>query len=391
MNDYQRAIDIYEELMSHRRYFHQNAEIGLNTVMTLEYIEKQLNRLNIKNERCGCGIVAYIGQGKPCILLRADIDALALKEQTALSFACDKDKMHACGHDFHAAMLLGAAKLLKQEESLLNGSIKLMFQPGEETLSGAKNMIEHHVLNQVSVALALHVAAGNIPLGLVMYNDNNVMMSASCRFQIKVWGRSSHGAYPYKGVDAIYITTQIIQSLNAFISKEFNIQDQSMVSIGRIHGGTSYNIICDEVILEGSIRSYNDESMIKIKPRMKSMITQIAKTYKGQAIIEFSDDIPALKNDAYYTNTFINYLKELNIPNLQLQNNMQASASEDFAYIAQKVKSVYLYISAGIKNHPYNAHHPKVLFHEDALVHGCAYLTHIAKRYLQDHSSESYK
>ena len=122
MNDYQRAIDIYEELMSHRRYFHQHAEIGLNTVMTLEYIEKQLNRLKIKNERCGSGIVAYLGQGKSCILLRADIDALVLKEQTGLSYACENNKMHACGHDFHAAMLLGAAKLLKQEESMLKGN-----------------------------------------------------------------------------------------------------------------------------------------------------------------------------------------------------------------------------------------------------------------------------
>ena len=128
--------------------------------------------------------------------------------------------------------------------------------------------------------------------------------------------------------------------------------------------------------------------MIKVKPRIKSMIIQIAKTYNGNAMIEFLEDIPTLKCDPYYTNAFVNYLKELNIPNLQLQNNMQASASEDFAYIAQQVKSVYLYISAGIKNHPYNAHHPKVLFNEDVLVYGCAYLTHIAKRYLEDHCIE---
>ncbi len=387
MNDYQRAIDLYEELMKHRRYFHKYPEVGIKMPMAKQYIKQQLERIKIPVYECGSGLVAMIGKGSPCILLRADMDALPMKEESGLPFASINGNAHTCGHDFHAAMLLGAAKLLKQEEDMLKGSIKLVFQAGEESLQGAMDMIQHQVLEnpKVDVAFALHVAAGNIPLGVVMYQSKEVMMAATCRFKITIFGKSGHGAYPQKGIDAIFISNQIMNAIYALVSKETDLKDRCIITIGKIYGGENYNIICDEITLEGSIRSFHDESIQYLKKRMKQFVLELSTMYHAEGMIYYDEDIPALICNHNYTNQFIEYIKELKIPNLKLDNQIQASASDDFACITSRIPGVYLYISAGIKNHPYYAHHPKVLFHEDALIYGVAYLTHVSKRYLQDH------
>lgn len=176
---YTRALELKDETIAHRRYIHQNAEIGLDLPKTTAYVLAQLKSLGIEPEMCGHGITATIGQGSKTILLRADMDALPMQELSGEAFACPSGAAHACGHDFHAAMLLTAAKMLKENETSLKGTVKLMFQPAEECFSGSTDMIKHGILaDSADVALAYHVSPGRLPVGLYMYNSKGTMMNS---------------------------------------------------------------------------------------------------------------------------------------------------------------------------------------------------------------------
>ena len=179
MNFYERAVELNEETIENRRYFHTNAEVGLDMPKAQAYVMEKLTEYGLKPEKCGHGVTATLGHGGKVLLLRADMDALPMPEESGEDFACPTGtENHACGHDFHAAMLLTAAKMLKEKEDLLEGTVKFMFQPAEETFEGSKDMIEAGILEnpKVDAALAFHVAAGQLPMGLVMYNDKDTMM-----------------------------------------------------------------------------------------------------------------------------------------------------------------------------------------------------------------------
>ena len=194
MDFYSKVQDIKDEIVTHRRFLHKNAESGNYTPVAAEYITNILKSYGIHSQLCANGVTATVGSGGPVILLRADMDALPMVEQSGESFASTTNASHACGHDMHAAILLGASKLLKQQEKYLNGTVKFMFQPGEETLSGCKTMLEAGVLqNPVPrAALALHTAAGNMLPGTFMYNAGGVMMLSADNFTINIKGKE-HG------------------------------------------------------------------------------------------------------------------------------------------------------------------------------------------------------
>ena len=189
MDYYQRACELKEDTIANRRHIHTNAEVGLETPKTRAFVKEKLREYGLEPRDCGHGVVATLGSGSPVILLRADMDALPMPEESGEPFACpDGEHAHACGHDFHAAMLLTAARLLKETEGDLKGTVKLMFQPAEETFEGAKDMIAAGVLEdpKPDVALAYHVAPGQMPVGIFMYNDKNTMMYSVDGFRIAV-------------------------------------------------------------------------------------------------------------------------------------------------------------------------------------------------------------
>ena len=193
MSYYDRALEMKDELVANRRYLHENAEVGLTLPKTRAFIEEKLREYGIEPQRCGEGVTGLIGKGGKVLLLRADMDALAMPEESGLPFASkDPKAAHCCGHDMHATMLLGAAKMLKEHESELKGTIKLMFQPGEECLNGSLNMLEHGILEnpKVDAALAYHVGPGQLPIGMFMYNDNSTMMFSNNSLKIKVKGKA---------------------------------------------------------------------------------------------------------------------------------------------------------------------------------------------------------
>src|SRR3712207_1027846 len=244
MNYWERAKEIKDEIISYRRELHSNAEVGMDLPFTTEFVMKTLKSFGYEPKRIiDSGVVATVGNGgKPCILLRADMDALPMTEESCLNF-CSKNlgSAHTCGHDLHAAMLLGAAKMLKENEQSINGTIKLMFQPAEETFQGAKAMIDAGVLENPHVdrALAFHVGAGNAPVGICAYNDKGASMFSSTGFKINIKGKGSHGATPHESIDSINIAVHIYLALQELIAREINPSTPALITIGQLSGGSA--------------------------------------------------------------------------------------------------------------------------------------------------------
>ena len=195
MNYYERALELQNETVAHRRYLHENAEVGLDLPKAVAYVVEELTKAGLEPKKCGHGVVAEVGKGGKTILLRADMDALPMPELSGEPFACPTGTAaHACGHDFHAAMLLTAAKMLKEKEADLQGTVRFMFQPAEETFEGGKDMIANGILDGVDAAMAYHVSPGRMPVGLYMYKNTGTMMFSVDGFKITVKGKGAHGA-----------------------------------------------------------------------------------------------------------------------------------------------------------------------------------------------------
>ena len=390
MDYYKRALELKEEIIVNRRYFHQNPEVGLQMPKTQKYVIEQLQSYGIDAKKCGHGVSAAIGKGGKCILLRADMDALPMPEESGEEFACKSGKeAHACGHDFHAAMLLTAAKMLKENEDSLQGTVKLMFQPAEETFEGSLDMIKAGILEnpKVDAALAYHVSPGQMPVGLVMYNDQGkTMMFSVDGFRIKIQGKGAHGAYPQKGIDPINIGVHIHLALQELIAREADPEKACVLTIGKFEAGSAANIIPDTAILEGTLRTNDKEERAKLVKRIREVAQLIAAVYGGQAEIEELSNVPPLICDSKLTKDIIGYMRELSIPGFAEYPNVTASASEDFANIAEKVPTSFMYLSAGFLDErgAYSAHHPKVKFNEEVCPIGAACLAHCASRWLEE-------
>ena len=273
------AMERKEETVAHRRFFHENAEVGLEMPKACAYIEEQLRAIGLTPRRCGKGIAAEIGSGRPVILLRADMDALPMREESGLPFACPDGAAHTCGHDFHAAMLLTAAKLLK--EVPFRGTVKLMFQPAEEPLTGCRNMLEAGILADPApeAALACHVSTGHAEPGLCLCNSSSTMMFSVDNFEIRIFGKGAHGAYPQHSVDPINIGVHIHLALQSLIARESAPTDACALTIGQFEAGTALNIIPDRAVLRGSLRTNNRDAQEKLSRRLREVAEGTAAVF----------------------------------------------------------------------------------------------------------------
>lgn len=389
MNYYERALALKEETIAHRRFFHVNAEVGLNMPKGQAYVLGELKKLGIDAKPCGHGVSATIGQGGNCLLLRADMDALPMGEESGLDFACPTGtEAHTCGHDFHVAMLLTAAKLLKENEANLEGTVKLMFQPAEETFEGAKNMIEHGILENPApaAALAYHVTAGKMPVGIYMYNATGTMMFGVDSFKITIKGKGSHGAYPHNGIDPINIAVHVYLALEALIAREANPAKSNVMTVGKFNAGSAPNIIPETCVLEGTIRSNDKASQELLVRRMQEVARKTAEVYGGTAAVEMPNGVPPLVCDPKLTNEFVGYMSAMGIPGAIPYPGISASASEDFATIAERIPSTFMYLSAGYLDDRglAPAHNPKVQFNEDVCPIGAACYAHCATEWLKN-------
>ena len=391
MNYYERALELKDEIVENRRYFHTNAEVGVHMPKATAYVTEKLKEYGIEPKACGEGVTATVGKpGGKVILLRADMDALSMPELSGLPFACPTGtEGHCCGHDLHAAMLLTAAKLLKENEAELNGTVKFMFQPGEENFTGAVNMLANGILEnpKPDVALAYHVGPGKIPMGMFMYNDTGkAVMFSMDGFEIHIKGRGSHGAYPQMSIDPINIGVHVHLALQELIARECNPSDAAVLTVGQFQAGSAPNIIPESALLTGTIRTNSPDARKLLKQRLVEVSQRTAAVYGGTAEVVFTGEICPLICDAALTREMVGYMKELPIPGLTGYPGITASASEDFALVAEQIPSVFMYLSAGFMDERGNAsaHNPKVMFNEDVLPIGASCLAQCATQWLKN-------
>ena len=392
MNDFiGKAKLIKDDIVGYRRDIHENPEVGAELPKTKAYVMNKLREFGYEpKEICESGIVAIIKGSKPgkTFLLRADMDALPIKESTECSFKSNNGCMHACGHDMHTAMLLGAARLLKENQDKIEGTVKLVFQPDEEGFTGAKKMLKAGVLKdpKVDAAMAMHVFSG-APSNSVLCGLGTTIAGCN-RFRITVNGVGCHGAMPDLGVDPINIAAHIYISLQEIISREISATKPAVVTIGKFVGGEAANIIPGEVIMEGTIRSLDKEVGEFIFNRIKDIVEHTAKMFRGESKLVELSSVPPLSNDNDLAKEITSYVED--IVGKKAVNLFEGGGmgSEDFASYSYEVPSIYLMLGAGTKqeNSLYGEpmHNEKVVFNEDILVTGAAIHTYCAIMWLKN-------
>jgi len=394
----QEAKALQEEIKSHRLWLHTHAETGFDLTETKPYVKSALMKMGYTVQECGkAGLVTTVGKpGGKVLLLRADMDALPIAEEADVDFACQNGRMHACGHDMHTAMLLGAAKLLKAHESELDGMVKLMFQPAEEIFEGSKDMIASGVLEnpRPDAALMIHVAAGMpLPAGTVVVSAPGVSAPAADYFTIRVHGKGCHGSAPQNGIDPLTAAAHILIALQEIHARELSASDEAVLTIGTFHAGEAGNVIPDTATMGGTIRTYDEKTRAYLKERITAIAKNVAEAFRASADVSFGSGCPTLVNDKELSETVTGYLKDLLGANrafttAELSGGKPArgGGSEDFAYVSHEVPSLMLALAAGepSKGYVYPQHHPKVKFDESVLSTGAAVFVDCALQYLRE-------
>ena len=387
------AKELKQDLVEIRRTIHKNPEVGPALPQTKAFVMGKLKEYGYEpKEICESGIVAVIEGEKPgkTILLRADMDALKIKEEAPVPFASENNCMHACGHDMHATMLLGAAKLLKKYQNEIHGTVKLVFQPDEEGFTGAKAMLKAGVLESphVVAGMALHVNSGT-PSGMVLCGLGTCMAGCTL-FRIRVKGIGCHGAMPETGVDPINIAAHIFLSLQEIIAREVPPTKPATLTIGKFSGGKAPNIIPEEVVMEGTIRTLDVDLAKQIFKRIQEISSQTAELFRGSAEVTEIASAPPLKNDKEMTTEMAGYAREICGQEKVVVFEQGGMGSEDFASYTYEIPCSYLLLGAGTaaENELYGKpmHNDHVVFNEDILPLGSALLVSCALKWLENHA-----
>ncbi|MGA2298826.1 MAG: M20 family metallopeptidase [FCB group bacterium] len=381
-----RIYELEPQIKSDRRHFHQNPELSFNEFETSKYIQKRLSDLNISFKViAGTGVVALIGTGPNCVALRADMDALPIQEETGLEYAsCHENIMHACGHDMHTAMLLCAAQVLKENESSLKGTVKLLFQPGEEKLpGGATKMLGEGVLeNPLPRAIFGQHINPEEEVGKISASPGFILASADeLYFTIK--GKGSHAAQPHLGNDVILSASNLVVYLQSLITKFRNPLNPGLLSITSIQGGNATNVFPDEVKLMGTLRAYNQGWRELMHNEIETKSKQLCSLFNTQCEVTILKGYPALNNNPSTTNFIGKLVTELFGKEALLEFEPKMWA-EDFAYYAAKIPATFWFL--GVKPANQNEmpplHTANLAPDENALVIGTILLVKSAVNFL---------
>lgn len=364
MNIYEEALEMQDDLIKLRRDFHMHPELDFDLVWTSNKVKEVLDSEKIPYESFAgtgvCGIIKGEKEGKAeekVIGLRADMDALPILEKNVCSYkSLNEGKMHACGHDVHTTVLLGAAKILNKHKKDFSGIVKLIFEPAEETTGGAPVMIKEGVLENphVDAMIGLHVDE-NVPCGSIKIKYG-VVNAASNPFTIKIKGVGGHGAQPHNTVDPIVIASQVVLSLQTIVSREIAPCNPSLITIGSINGGTAQNIIPDEVVLKGIIRTMDRNDREFAKKRLREVVNGIADTMRAEAEIEIEESYPCLYNEDFMVDVVKNAAAST-IGEEKIVNQKDPKMGvESFAYFAEQRNSAFYFL--GIRNEEKNIVHP---------------------------------
>jgi len=386
---YNEAESIKDELIKLRRDIHEHPELGFEEERTSKIIKDFLRTEGIEFYSVAktgvCGIIKGKSDSNKTIGVRADIDALPIIDKKKCSYKSKTTgRMHACGHDAHTAILLGTAKILNKNKHLFSGNVKLLFEPAEETTGGAPIMIREGVLEnpRVDALIGLHVTE-DVDCGKIRIKKDMVN-AASNAFVIKIHGKGAHGAHPDNSIDPIVIASHLIISLQTIVSREVSPVNPSVITIGSIHGGTAENIIPEEVIIKGTIRTATKEDRIFVTERVKQVTNGICNTLRATADIVIEEGYPCLYNDSDMTDSVIESAKGvIGIDNIMEQLNPSMGV-ESFAYFANERPSAFYFLGTGnkIKKTDMPAHGSYFDIDEDSISIGVALQCRIIADYL---------
>ena len=372
-----RALELQDEVVANRRWLHQHPELGFQLDSTVAFVKEKLSEYGYTPADCGNhGVTATVGgrHGGKCVLIRADMDALPMKEESGLPFAAACDSAaHTCGHDTHTAMLLGAAKILKEMEDELPGTVKLMFQPAEEIMTGARSMVEGGILENphVDAALGTHIMA-LLPAGQLHYAVGP--MFASCdMFTITIHGHGGHGSQPQNTVDPIAVGAHLVTALQTINAREVAPGAVAVLTIGCFQAGSASNIIPASARLMGSIRTFDPEVRELVKHRLADITEGTVKTFRAEADLVFDSETAALSTDPATADLMGGAMKQILGADMVCDTLPPFSGSEDFAYVTQEVPSAFFAIGGASEDWPaLPQHNPRIRFNEDAFVSGVA-------------------
>ncbi len=391
------ARHLQEKLVMYRHHLHAIPELDLSLPRTTAYVKEVLESMGLKPTPIGeSGLMVTIGghhAGK-VILIRADMDGLPIQEETDLSFASLNGNMHACGHDLHTSMLLGAAEILKANEEQLRGTVKLMFQPGEETLHGAKMMLENGILEnpKVDAAMMLHVLTGMpIPAGQFVVPEAGEAISASSDwFEVIIRGRGAHGAMPSAAVDPLNVAAHLHLALQGILSREISPMENAVLTIGVMEGGSTNNVIPDTARMKGSVRTFNAVLRDKIETRIHDISAGIGETFQAKVDVIYTRGCPEVKTDSglnrQMRTTIANTFGASSFIGItQFIPGGKLMGSEDFAFVSQAVPSTSVFLNAGNteEGYGYPMHHPKTMFSDEVLYKGAAAYAAFARDWLE--------
>jgi len=352
-------LSIKKEIIENRRYFHKYPELSFKEFNTSKVIKEKLEEMSIEvtSEIAQTGLTGIIRGAKKgkTIALRADMDALPIQETSNVEYKSVNDGvMHACGHDGHIAMLLGAAKAINKIKHKLNGNVKLIFQPAEEGPAGALHMINEGVLDGVDEIYGIHLwnyqKVGEIGV------KSGPIMAAADMFEINIIGKGGHGATPHGTVDAVIVASHLINSLQTIVSRNTNPLESTVLTVGMINGGYNFNIIADKISLKGTTRSYTKKNRKMIKTRMKEIILGTEKMFGAKITLNYKDGYPPTVNDEKCTKNVVNAIskiigKESYAPYLSM-------GGEDFSYYLEKIPGCFYFVgSAPIDKEPLSIPH----------------------------------
>ena len=393
------ARDLLNETVALRRTLHRWPELGNDLPVTKENVLAALEGLplSITEHQTTSGIAAVLDGGKPgpTVLLRGDMDALPLHEDTDLEFeSATEGQMHACGHDTHTAMLVGAAKLLSARRADIPGRVLFMFQPGEEGHAGARFMLEEGLLDvparsdgsesPVTGAYALHITA-NLPAGWVASRGNTIMASADT-MHITVTGRGGHASQPHLALDPIPIACEIVQALQLMVTRTIDVFDPGVVTVGQITAGTTNNIIPESAQIVGTIRAVSERTRNKIHDGIRRVAEGVAAAHDATVEVEFRDGYPVTVNNPGSADFALDVAKEVvgDSSTVRLPNPIMGA--EDFSYVLNRIPGAMMFLGGTAPDrNPATAapnHSNRVVFHEEAMVNGIAVYGAVALRHL---------
>ena len=383
----EKARKIREDIIQWRHHFHRHPELSNCEFQTAATIAQALRDMGYDQVKVGCKgkdicVVADLGRGDRCIALRADIDALAVHEERDVPYRSENDGvMHACGHDAHASMLLGAAKILKGMENDLPGRVRLIFQHAEERGGGAKELVEEGVLDGVDVVFGQHIWSP-VPSGSMTYCEGPTMASADM-FELKIQGRGGHGSMPHMSVDPVMAACSVVSAWQTIVSREVDPLDAAVISVGEIKSGSVFNAIPDSALIRGTTRTFNQDVRRAIAARMKEVAQAVCSAMRCEADFHYDYILPPTVTDVDFTRFAVGVAKEV-LGEDKVSEARPTMGAEDFSYYLLERPGTFMFLGTGNeeKDMTYPQHHPKYCVDDDVLELGATVSASVAWAYL---------